>query len=330
MNPRNERGIALVLTLFLVSALSVLAASLMFLSQTETYASMNYKMMSQARYGAEAGVEKAANFLFDPAQYSKPSTVGADLLSNYDRSGSPVKYNGQPVVLSAMTGVSSNYPVAAVVTAFTTAAKGSLAADQTAINYSVYATLLAMQTFDPYGGTPGGTPGVVQTWQITSDGTLSGSRKATVEVTAVAEQPVWPASSYAAFATANTCGAIYLHGNVTTNSYDSSGLSGNTAPTLTSTGGNVGTNGNLQIQGSVSIDGNLYTPRTGVGTCTANAVDALSETGSASVMGSLVQLPSTVVYPTPPLPSPLPPTNSVTINGTGGACDALGFTAANG
>ena len=41
---------------------------MMFLSQTETYASMNYKLMSQARYGAEAGVERAANFLFDPAQ----------------------------------------------------------------------------------------------------------------------------------------------------------------------------------------------------------------------------------------------------------------------
>jgi hypothetical protein len=37
----NERGIALVLALFLISTLSVLGASLMFLSQTETYASMN-------------------------------------------------------------------------------------------------------------------------------------------------------------------------------------------------------------------------------------------------------------------------------------------------
>ena len=68
LNSREERGIALVLTLFLVAALSVLAASLMFLSQTETYASMNYRMMSQARYGAEAGVQRVANFLFDPAQ----------------------------------------------------------------------------------------------------------------------------------------------------------------------------------------------------------------------------------------------------------------------
>ena len=332
MNNRSERGIALVLTLFLVSALSVLAASLMFLSQTETYASMNYRMMSQARYGAEAGVERAANFLFDPAQYSKPSTTGADLLSNYDRSGSPVKYNNQPVVLSAMTGVASNYPVAAVVTAFNNAAKGSLTADKVAIGYSAYATLISMQTFDPYGGTPGGTPGVVQTWQITSDGTLTGSRTATVEVTAIGEQPVWPASSYAAFATGNTCGAIYFQGNVTTNSYDSTGLSGSTSPTMTNSGGNVGSNGNLEIQGSVDVQGNLYTPRTGVGTCSASAVDALSETGSAKVEGSMVQLPSSVAYPTPPLPSPMPPTNSVGITdiGSGNPCAALGFTAANG
>ena len=59
-----------------MSALSVLAASLMFLSQTETYASMNYRMMSQARYAGEAGVQKAANFLLDPTQYTVPGSVG--------------------------------------------------------------------------------------------------------------------------------------------------------------------------------------------------------------------------------------------------------------
>ena len=63
MNTHKERGIALVLALFLMSAMSVLAASLMFLSQTETYASMNYRMMSQARYAGEAAVQKASDFL---------------------------------------------------------------------------------------------------------------------------------------------------------------------------------------------------------------------------------------------------------------------------
>src|SRR5262249_2392520 len=52
----HDRGVALVLSIFLMTALSVLAASLMFLSQTETYASMNYRMMSQARYAGESAL----------------------------------------------------------------------------------------------------------------------------------------------------------------------------------------------------------------------------------------------------------------------------------
>ena len=218
MTTNSERGIALVLVLFLTAAMSVLASSLMFLSQTETYATMNYRMMSQARYGAEAGVQKAGNFLFDTTQYSKPGTVPSDPLANYDFTGSPVKYNGQPVVLSAVTGTPSNYPVAAVVTAFQNAAAGTLSAGNMTISYASSAKLLSMQTFDPYGLPPGGTPGVVQTWEITSNGTLSGSRSAQVQVVALAEQPVWPANTYAAFATAKTCGALYFHGTVTTKS----------------------------------------------------------------------------------------------------------------
>ena len=80
MSTNNERGIAIILALFLTAAMSVLAASLMFLSQTETYASMNYRMMSQARYGAEAGVQKAGHFLFDTTQYAKPGTVAVIIL----------------------------------------------------------------------------------------------------------------------------------------------------------------------------------------------------------------------------------------------------------
>ncbi|MBI3490540.1 MAG: pilus assembly PilX N-terminal domain-containing protein, partial [Acidobacteria bacterium] len=101
MHTHHERGIALVLALFLMTALSILGASLMFLSQTETYASMNYRMMSQARYAGEAAVQKAANFLLDPAQYTPPTQ--AQLVADYNRKVSPVTLNsnGLPVVLSA-------------------------------------------------------------------------------------------------------------------------------------------------------------------------------------------------------------------------------------
>ena len=98
MKAYSERGIALVLTLFLTSALSVLAASLMFLSQTETYSSMNYKSMSQARYGAEAGVEKAANFLYDTTKYTKPGSSGADLPSTVGTSLVVTCEAGDPTV----------------------------------------------------------------------------------------------------------------------------------------------------------------------------------------------------------------------------------------
>jgi hypothetical protein len=321
-----------------MTALSVLGASLMFLSQTETYASLNYRVMSQARYAAEAGVQKASNFLLDRVQYPVPTPVGGvDPLSNYDTTKSPVICTSGcatvgPVILSATPAVSSNYPVVAVRTAFNLAAQGTLAAGNTTLTYKAYAKLISMQKFDSYGG----GQEVVQTWEITSDGGIQGSAKATVEVLAQIETPKVPANSYAAFATANTCDALYFHGNTTVNSYDSSdasfaaSIAAGLAHSTTASGGDVGTNGNLHITGSVDVQGNLYTPRTGVGTCAAGAVTGLTEGGSAEVDGSMVQLPKAVSYPTPVF-STTPPTTAVTINAAlmavpATACASLGLT----
>jgi Tfp pilus assembly protein PilX len=324
MERANERGIALVLALFLISTLSVLGASLMFLAQTETYASMNYRMMSQTRYGAEAGVQKASNFLLDPAQYAAPTA--ADLLNTAicNRNVSPVTCNGAEVVLSASPAKASNYPVAAVQAAFNAAGQGTVPADKATLTYNTYARLMALQVFDSYGG---GT-GVSTTWEITSDGGLVGSPKATVEILALIETPKVPASTYGAFGTDDQCGALTFGGNVTINSYDSSGMVGSTAPAMSSTGGDVGTNGNLDISGSVDVQGNLYTPRTGVGACTSGAVDGLTEGGHAQVDGSMVQLPGAVTYPTPTLPGPsLLPDVSLSSGGTSATtCGLLGLT----
>jgi type II secretory pathway component PulK len=98
MRVSDEKGIALLLSLFLIVALSVVAGSLMFLAQTETYSSLNYRLMSQARYGAEAGLQRAANHLM--YSYTAPTATGTDAISAYNYVGvSPVTYNGQPVVL---------------------------------------------------------------------------------------------------------------------------------------------------------------------------------------------------------------------------------------
>ena len=83
-------------------------------------------------------------------------------------------------------------------------------------------------------------------------------------------------------------------------------------PVPLNTDGDVGTNGNLALSGTpTTINGTLSTPRTGVGSCTANNVTALTVSGQATVSEGLVELPQVVSYDTPPAPSPLPPTTSV-------------------
>jgi hypothetical protein len=298
MNRIKEKGVALILTLILLLVLSVMAVSLMFLSQTETWSSMNYRLTSQARDGAEAGVNSAANFLM--FSYTPPASGGNDPLTAYTMTASPVTYAGNPVVLSANSNATSNYPLASAQTSFNAAGQGSLTAGHTTVNYAPYATLLSMQPVTPYGST---TPVTIQTWQITSDGNISGVRNAQVEVSAILERPVSPVFNYAAFATSNGCSALTFGGGGTTDSYDSSTVVNGSVSTQ-AYGGNVGTNGNLTEVGSpTTINGSLSTPRTGVGTCTANNVTAWTDT-SGRVTGGLVELPQPIVYTTPVIPAP--------------------------
>jgi type IV pilus assembly PilX-like protein len=328
---RGERGVALILSLFLVTIMSVLAASLMFLSQTETYSTQNYRMMSQARYGAESGIHAAANYLLNGYLAVEPGTAG-DPLTNYNTTTSPVKLvaNNQPVILSAsFPGVASNYPVAAVATAFNAAAQGTLAAGRITVGYAAYATLMSMQQ----QGTI-----LVQTWQITANGTVGGARTATVQVSSTLDAQIIPGVGYAAFATGDGCGSIQFQGNASTASYDSStyNVAVGGAPTganggVANSNGSVGTNGNLTDSGNATINGNLYTPRTGVGTCSNGgggvAGDAQTQSGHADLTGTLVQLPQTVTMPTPAPPNPLPPAGSnLTIN-SGSTCASIGLAA---
>jgi hypothetical protein len=62
---------------------------------------------------------------------------------------------------------------------------------------------------------------------------------------------------YAAFATSNTCGAITLTGNSSTDSFDSS--QGMYAATKQNNGGNIGTNGNISLRGAVEVHGTAST-----------------------------------------------------------------------
>lgn len=321
----NEKGVALILTLILLIVLSVMAVSLMFMGRAETWSSMNYRLMTQARYGAEAGVNATANWIQN--SYTAPTTAQ---MTSFNLTKAPVTdASGNPITLSANSSVTSHYPVSSVQTAFASAATGTVSTGNSTVTYKPSATLLGMESFTGY---PSATTQVVQKWLITSEATISGVRNADVQVSAVMEQQKTAVFAYAAFADATTCGALSFGGGGTTNSYDSSTLTTNssgvaTAPSsFSSYGGNVGTNGNLNASGSTTtINGTLSTPRTGTGSCSTSAMTALTTNGNASVTGGLVELPQAITYNTPPAPTPTPSNTAMTVANNNPSC--TGFPA---
>jgi hypothetical protein len=311
---------ALVMVMILLVVLSVMATSLMFLAQTETWSSLNYRLMTQARYGAEAGVNQAANYLLNT--YTPPATTGTDLLSNYNLHATGVTpfegdnvgvtYNNKAVVLHSTSG-SANYPVSATETAFKNATTGSLTAGNTTINYTAHATLLSMTQVTPYGTA---TPVTIQTWRITGDAAIAGAATAQTEVSSILERQVTPVFTYAAFAASPNCAAMTFGGGGTTGSYDSSAVVGGVATTSAS-GGNVGTNGNLTTNGQpTTINGSLSTPRTGVGACVNGSNVTAWTDNNGTVTGGVIELAQPVVYPVPVVNPP----GSLDISLSGATC----------
>jgi len=180
MTRSNEQGIALILAMFMVLVLSTISVSLMFVSQTETWSSQNYKMMSQARYAAESGVHAAANHLM--FAYVPPGTNAADPLVGYDMTKAPViRAGGAAVFVTSVEGAASNYPVDAVRDAFIANSRGTLANDNGSARYRATARMLSMQQITPAYST---TPVTLVTWEITGIGGIDGARSAETEVSA--------------------------------------------------------------------------------------------------------------------------------------------------
>ncbi len=324
----SEQGMAIILALFMMLAMTVLGTSLMFVSKTETLSSHNYRLMSQARYGAESGIHTAANYLLSGAYSAAAPGMAAsgDPMANYVTTVSPVTYNGAPVVLS-WDATASNYPITAVKTAFAAAAQGTLDVKDAPVTYKAHATLKSMrQISDAFTG----SLITLQTWDVTAEGSITGARNATVEVSSLIERQTTPVYAYAAFATDNGCAALSFAGGATTNSYDSQAALSSGLPVVGNYGGNVGSNGNLTEVGNTTVvQGSLSTPRQGVGACTANNVTAQTTSGGATVSGGLNQLSQNVTYPTPPAPNPLPPTTATDFKKTTGCPSGYGSVCAN-
>ena len=309
MKRNNEKGSALIFALIMLLVLSAMAGSLMFLSTSETYSSMNYRMMTEARYGAEAGVHAAANFIMNT--YVPPAgNPTTQVFPGFQTNVYPVlDANNQPIYLSTLNGQAANYPNGQQQAAFAFAMNANQPLQQggqngaNTVTYSASAQLMTMTSIVPFGTT---TPVTIQTWQITAHGDIANVQNGEAEVVTTLERYTSPSFAYAAFADANGCAALSFTGNGTTNGYDSTSLpvvggavQAPTGANLLGYGGNVGTNGNQSDSGAnVQINGTLSTPNAGFGVCSAGNVTALS--GNANqITGGLIQMPQAVTFPTP-------------------------------
>jgi hypothetical protein len=348
MKRSNQKGVALIFALIFILVLSVTAATLMFLSQSETWSSMNYRLMTQSRYGAEGGLHAAANYLMN--NYTLPGGAGDPLIA-YNMNVSPVTLlaGGPPIALGpTMNGISANYPIPTVPLAFNTASQGSLTGGNNTVNYSVSAELIAMRQVFLCGTAQKLT---AQLWRLTSHGDITAARKAEVEVSALLEKHVTECYNYAGFATGSGCGSISFNGGGTIDSYNSSALSAagamsGGAPVTQNYYGNLGSNGNVNAAPGTTINGTFSSPDTGVGACGGGAgVDALSGnttavTGCATTPTNcvaapgLVKLPQTVAMVTTTIPTTVPPpafgvSSAATLSPCSGICPANGANNGN-
>jgi len=128
-----------------------------------------------------------------------------------------------------------------------------------------------------------------------------------------------PPFKYGLFGTSPACPAITFSGNnPSTNSYTTAN-GGTYATTQSNTGGDIGTNGGVSV-GNGNIGGIVgVLAAAPVGNCAApvslgpqGTMDGTvaCPTGDHSHMPTSCYLPAPYVFPTPPVPNPLPPNNS--------------------
>jgi Tfp pilus assembly protein PilX len=303
---KSERGVALIMALIMILVLSVLVAGLVFATQTQTWTGFNYKNTTQARYAAEAGIQRTMNWIMSP-NYTPPAAFGSFDMTKY-----PVKDTGaapQPIVLSAAYGIASNYPTASVQTAFNGALNDQPVPGLGNATFSTYATLLKMTPgagVSWFGGGAGGSP---QTWQITSIGSVSGVRAANVQLQAIYERGSTPIFTYGVAGDGTVCGDVTFTGG-SMDSWDSTG-GGTYAGTHQNSGGSIGTNGNVTLSGgSTRVHGPIYnSSNTNVGGCPNGITNNVGGTPWDSLNST-----APLVYPNPAVPSPMTPTTNLNVN----------------
>jgi hypothetical protein len=286
-DPRNsQKGVSLILCLLVLLILMGLSGTLVLSVNSEILASNNAKMMMQARYAAEAGMQRALNWFV----YSY--TPNTSSYSSYGTGVEPVVYPStgtNVVILSGSSAVNSNFPTSSVQSSFNTTLNNvSLSALGMNASYSVYAKLLSVQQSGS---------STLETWQVTSVGNAAGGSNATVQLTSkIAKSLGNSLFTYAAFATSPACPGMTLDSSNVTDSYDSS--TGTYTTTHVNTGGNIGSNGSVS-GGSDTIHGTVVAAQVGTGTPCSYIAQGFGGTPTAHIPRLNIAIPTMPVQPTP-------------------------------
>lgn len=295
VNRRRQRGIALATVIFLMLILALLAGAILYAAQLDTISSYNYGASTRAGYIADAGLQQALNW-FQYQYCDSNNTNGTcpykEAISSYTTTTTPVEYGGQPVVLDA-SGSTSNYPNADAISSFQSALQNaSIANGQGSI--TAVATLISDTSVHTINGYQS-----LERWelQVTGYWSQNGVNLAHTQVVGFVEEAITPISNYAMFTTGKTCGSITMQGGAYTDSYDSS-LGYSTS--ASSSGGDVGSYGNIQASGGATIGGNAYVPGGITGSCSAGSPVGFTQSGgNVTVNGSIKSMTADLSFPTP-------------------------------
>lgn len=334
-----ERGIALILVLLAMLVLSVLAAAIVFTARSETLASYNYKLDTQADYLAKAGIQRAVNW-FRSTHYRAVTESEANTYYLVTTSGSPFDLytsNASPVLcksgcpsinssvqLIGFGSGSSNFPDInnnestprevddAFATDLNNPANTRVTADADDSGYfNVSAVLLNYQTVN-VGYQPPLTPTPVETWLITSRAIWTGGSGSTTRVATAEEQaivqpiyiPTWGNALY------GFC-SVTMQGSsgTCTDAFNSSlGAYGGGNPSVASgqcdstTASNViGAGASVGANGGVTLGSNVtVSGDVVIGTGGTSGCTASGYSGStSSVLGQVINGPYKAPPPTP-------------------------------
>lgn len=271
---RGETGVALIIALLCVAIISILAAGVVFSTQTEIWTTANYRQVTQARYVAEAGAQQAANWIIQnwtpPSNLTDATQFNLNVFPTLYVGGStPSKIVFASTTMGAISDTYGNISGGSTLDNKFKTTLHAVSSPFTAINggasFDVAAQLLSATQVTVAGG-----PQWLTKWKLISQGTVGGYRTAKVQVVEIiADVPAATTSSqtvpnfnYAILATGTGCGVVSMSGGQYTNAYNSTapGNAGNTSPTLLGTGGSVASFGNVSLTNGAYINGNVYSP----------------------------------------------------------------------